>query len=85
LTPHGLAEVTLETAASVRADCVLAPPRRSAMAETARAILRSLRRGFELPPSRHSESAARRQYTRISGSSWFSLALPERDRLGGPR
>jgi hypothetical protein len=55
LTPHGLAEVTLETAASVRADCALAPPRHSAMAEMARAILRSFRRGFTLPPSRHSE------------------------------
>jgi hypothetical protein len=67
LTTCGLAEVTLETAAFVRADCELPPPRHSAMAEMARAILRSLRRGFALALSRHSESAARRQHDCASG------------------
>jgi hypothetical protein len=69
LTPRGLAEVTLETAASVRADCELPQPRHFAMAKMARAILRSLRRGFGLAQSRHSESAARRQYKCVSGSA----------------
>lgn len=41
-------ETTRETAASVRADCVLAGPGHFAMAKMARAISRSLRRGFEL-------------------------------------
>jgi hypothetical protein len=53
--------MTRETAASVRADCALTLPGHFAMAKMARAIRCSLRRGFALSQSRHSQSAALRQ------------------------